>query len=46
MLNVKKAMIYACERNHFDIVKMLVSLGFETNNTAINKKSPLYVACE
>ena len=45
-INVKKAMIYACESNHIDIVKFLVSLGFELNQTAIGKKTPLYVACE
>lgn len=46
MLNVKKAMLYACEKNHMNIVKALIGIGFEINNTCVNKKSPLYVACE
>lgn len=39
-------MIYACEKNYFDIVKLFISFGFELNNISINKKSPLYAASE
>lgn len=45
-LNIKKAMIYACANNSIEIVKLLISYGFDLNNNHINKKSPLYVACE
>lgn len=39
-------MYYACVNNHIEIVKMLIQYGFEINNNAIFKKTPLYVACE
>ena len=45
-LNVLKAMLYACEYNHIEIVKFLVNLGFPLNQIIVAKKSPLYVACE
>eukprot|EP00347_Sterkiella_histriomuscorum_P007735 403347755 len=45
-LNVKKAMLYACEYNHLDIVKFLVSMNFTLNQNLVMKKTPLYVACE
>jgi ankyrin repeat protein len=45
-LNVKKAMLYLCERNNIELVKFLVNMGFDLNNILIQKKSPLFVACE
>lgn len=46
LLNVRKAMLYACQSGSIGIVKFLVSQGFELNQCLVNKKSPLYVACE
>jgi hypothetical protein len=48
MLNVKKAMINACTTNNIEIVRYLVSScgGFNLNQTVVQKKSPLYAACE
>ena len=45
-LNVKKAMLYACEKGCLEIVQFLVGLGFVLNQNAVSKKSPLYVACD
>ncbi len=46
MLNIKKAMLQACQANNLEIVKFLVSQGFQLNQAAVGKKAPLYVACE
>jgi ankyrin repeat protein len=46
MLNVKKAMLIACQNNHLDIVKFMVNQGFQLNQNTVWKKSPLYIACE
>lgn len=46
-LNTKKAMLYACSNNNAEVVKWLVGFGgFDLNQTQVNKRSPLYAACE